>query len=290
MAAQKSFRARSRAVTAPFVLAAAALLLAVGLEPAAGAEGLDASAGAERVDGHGFAASSAQQPERQFPPSELENLQVLPADTTPRQVINVMRGFTTGLGVRCEYCHVGEPGADLATFDFVSDAKPAKEKARVMWQMVMAINEDHIARLTELGASPDSLIRVGCSTCHHGQPRPLLLQDILMDTFEAEGLEATLERYDSLRERYYGGYTYDFGENALIGVGQRIARGGDVESGIALLNKNLELYPESVSTQLALGQAFVAAGDTESARAAFTRCLELAPDARPCAQGLERLQ
>ncbi len=49
---------------------------------------------------------------------------------TPRQVINVMRGFAMGLGVRCEHCHVGEPGQPLGSFDFVSDEKPTKEKAR----------------------------------------------------------------------------------------------------------------------------------------------------------------
>jgi len=46
----------------------------------------------------------------QFPPDSVVNLQVLSEDMTPRQVIRVMREFSMGLGVRCEHCHVGEPG------------------------------------------------------------------------------------------------------------------------------------------------------------------------------------
>src|SRR5262245_24181699 len=55
-----------------------------------------------------------------------KNLQVLPKDWTRQQVTQVMRGFTRGLGVRCPFCHVGEEGADLSTFDFASDEKPTK--------------------------------------------------------------------------------------------------------------------------------------------------------------------
>jgi hypothetical protein len=51
---------------------------------------------------------------------EIKNLKVLPEDTPPRQVVGIMRGFAIGLGVRCTYCHVGEEGAPLSTYDFAS--------------------------------------------------------------------------------------------------------------------------------------------------------------------------
>ena len=35
-----------------------------------------------------------------------KNLQVLPKDMTTPQVVQLMRTFTTGLGVMCDYCHV----------------------------------------------------------------------------------------------------------------------------------------------------------------------------------------
>ena len=46
--------------------------------------------------------------EAQFPPQTLENLKVLPEDMDVRALIGVMRGFSMGLGVRCQHCHVGE--------------------------------------------------------------------------------------------------------------------------------------------------------------------------------------
>ena len=60
-----------------------------------------------------------------------KNLQVLPKDTTRQQINPIMRGFTRALGVRCPYCHVGEEGADMSTFDFASDEKPTKKTARL---------------------------------------------------------------------------------------------------------------------------------------------------------------
>ena len=74
--------------------------------------------------------SSAQvQAAGKFPPDSLVNLKVIPKDTPVREVIGIMRGFSIGLGVRCQYCHVGEEGKPLATFDFVSDEKRTKKEA-----------------------------------------------------------------------------------------------------------------------------------------------------------------
>ncbi|MEO8505734.1 MAG: hypothetical protein ABI609_17700, partial [Acidobacteriota bacterium] len=36
-----------------------------------------------------------------------KNLKVLPKDWSRKQVIEIMKTFTAGLGVRCQYCHVG---------------------------------------------------------------------------------------------------------------------------------------------------------------------------------------
>ena len=74
-------------------------------------------------------------------PEEPENLKVLPAEVKGARLGGVMRGFASALGVRCEHCHVGE-GPDLAKFDFPSDEKAAKRKARVMFKMVQQINEN----------------------------------------------------------------------------------------------------------------------------------------------------
>lgn len=101
-------------------------------------------------------------------PRTFTNLQVLPKDITPGDLIGVMKGYAINLGVRCQYCHVGEDGADLGTFDFVTDTKAPKATARRMQQMVNAINGEF---LTGIGA-PSDAPKVTCFTCHRGAAKP----------------------------------------------------------------------------------------------------------------------
>jgi hypothetical protein len=102
------------------------------------------------------------------------NLQVLPKDTPRAQVIPVMQGFTMGLGVMCEHCHVPQTGAQPGAngqipMDFASDDKQEKKTARVMMKMVMDIN----AKLgSELGKPAASVVQVQCITCHRGSSIP----------------------------------------------------------------------------------------------------------------------
>jgi len=93
-----------------------------------------------------FAATLAPSIARaQWPPDSLVNLEVLPKDIETRELVNIMAGFTRALGVRCQFCHVGEEGMPLAQFDFPSDEKPTKGKAREMIRMVETINGDYLA-------------------------------------------------------------------------------------------------------------------------------------------------
>lgn len=107
-----------------------------------------------------------------FPPASFTNLQVLPATRSTGEVIGAMKTMTQALGVRCQYCHVGEEGMPLDRFDFVSDENPKKGVARLMMRMVRGLNED---LATALPAGERD--RVTCYTCHRGQPRPLRAPD-----------------------------------------------------------------------------------------------------------------
>ena len=57
----------------------------------------------------------------------------------------VMIGFTRALGVRCSYCHKGEEGKPLITYDFASDENPNKNRAREMLRMLNEI-EEHLKK------------------------------------------------------------------------------------------------------------------------------------------------
>ncbi len=104
-----------------------------------------------------------------FPPSSFRNLQVLAKDAAPGAVVSTMKGFATGLGVRCQFCHVGKEGAPLDQFDFVADTIPQKSTTRAMMRMTAGINQTLDAAIPRAaGAEP----RVTCATCHRGKSTP----------------------------------------------------------------------------------------------------------------------
>lgn len=96
-----------------------------------------------------------------------KNLKVLPHDIPRAQLISTMKLFSQSLGVRCTYCHVGDDGRPLSTFDFASDAKDKKLTARKMLVMTHRLNEQ------DFGVHDFSQVKVTCFTCHRGSPKPL---------------------------------------------------------------------------------------------------------------------
>lgn len=103
-------------------------------------------------------------------PDKYTNLKVLPPEIKRVELVEIMKGFSLGLGVRCSTCHMGEEGKPLSTYDFASDEKQTKRNARLMLQMVKEINGKHLtAVMPESGLKP---ITVTCYTCHRGSRQP----------------------------------------------------------------------------------------------------------------------
>jgi cytochrome c len=119
-----------------------------------------------------LASAGTQSGQPQWTPSPPTNLQVLPKDIPLRQLIQMMRSFTMGLGVRCQHCHVfkGDDPNDLSTFDFANDEKAPKNTARAMVRMAMAINNEHLKDVGE--PRPVGELKVTCYTCHRGETKP----------------------------------------------------------------------------------------------------------------------
>ena len=223
-----------------------------------------------------FAAFNA--PAQQFQwPEEAENLQVLPEGTSGNELGTIMRGFVSSLDVRCEHCHVGE-GNDLTQFDFGSDDKAAKRKARVMIEMVTAVNDEHLARLSSIDDQNSPAMQVTCMTCHRKQTRPVMLQDVLVDTISAEGIDAAVAKYHELREQYYGGFSFDFSPGTLTRMGEQLGKTGDANSAVRMIELEIEMNGESPTVLYALGGAQAAGGMTEAAVRSFTKGKELAPE------------
>lgn len=222
----------------------------------------------------------------EWPPESLVNIQALPKDTTVRQVRTMMRGFAGALGVRCTHCHVGDDPNDLNSIDFTSDEKIEKRKAREMIRMVRRINDELLATVPEQSQPP---VVVGCRTCHHSLTRPVGIRALLVETFEAEGADATIARYQELRERYYGSDSYDFRHFVLANVAERVAR-QDPQGAIQLLEFNGKLHPKSGQTFATMARIYRGAGDIPAAIRSLERALEAQPDVEFYRRTLERLR
>jgi photosynthetic reaction center cytochrome c subunit len=114
-------------------------------------------------------ASAPLAAQQKFPPDKFVNLQVFPQDTRPDVLITAMKNFTRALGVRCQYCHVGEEGMPLDKFDFAADTKPNKQIARTMVRMTADINAQVTKAILD---APAKGYQVTCYTCHRGAEHP----------------------------------------------------------------------------------------------------------------------
>ena len=219
-------------------------------------------------------------------PDQFKNLQVLPKDIAKKDLVDKMRGFCTSLGVRCTHCHVGEEGKPLETYDFAADTKAPKQTARVMLQMVQAVNHDWVSKVV---SDRQERMQVSCVTCHHGQPVPRTLQATLTGTLAANGLPATIQKYRDLREQYYGRDTFDFGEVSLNNMARGLMRDNRTADALAMLELNAEFYPKSAMVQVLTGEAQLQAGDKEKAAAAYRQALELDPKNETATKRLSEL-
>lgn len=210
--------------------------------------------------------------------AEPENLKVLPKDISPHDLSATMKGFALGLGVRCETCHVGEKGKPLRTFDFASDKKAMKKKARVMWNMVQEINTRLVPKLDEIETA--ERVPVRCVTCHRGQRQPKLIEDVLDEQLAKGGKQAALEKYAELRKQYYGSHSYDFSEFTLPIYAQGLAKKGKIEPAIALVEINAAHFPDSFYTAFSLAEMYQNSGNKEQAITSYRKAQKLNPRAK----------
>ncbi len=197
-----------------------------------------------------------------------------------------MLGFTRALGVRCSYCHAGEEGKPLSTYDFASDQNPNKGRAREMYRMLGAIDE----HLKKIEPSGDKRVNMWCHTCHQGRPRPMTLEEELGEAYRRSGITAAVARYHDLRERYYGRGAYDFGERALSAFAHVLMAGGDHDGAIAVLRLNASEHPQSGSVWDSLAEAYLAADKKLLAGIYYRKSLEIDPNNANAVQKLRELE
>jgi hypothetical protein len=207
-----------------------------------------------------------------FPPDSLINVKVIPKNTPVMQVVGMMRNFAGALGVRCPFCHVGQEGQPLSSFDFAKDDKRTKLTARQMMRMVEEVNR----RLDTLPEHEKMMshVEVTCMTCHRGVSRPMPLEQLVMETAQASGADSATRAYRALRERYYGRASYDFGEPTLDIAAFRLGRAGKYDEAFAILKLNEEQFPSSSNLSVFRGNINLMKGDTAAAIASFREAVK----------------
>jgi tetratricopeptide (TPR) repeat protein len=178
-----------------------------------------------------------------------------------------MQLVADSLGVQCEYCHMAG--------QVTANGKPRLDVAREMIAMTTELN----ARVQAAsGKTPTEAVRVDCSTCHHGVPVPKPLRDLVIESAVRQGPDAAAKLYRDLRTKYYGSQSYDFSEQTLITVTDRLAQSRP-DAAILIADLNLEFYPKSWRSYLAKGIAQSRRLDTTPAAVeSFRKALEIDPD------------
>ena len=205
---------------------------------------------------------------------QYKNLQILPKDISKDQLVEIMKSFTHGLGVRCIFCHEGEDGQPLSTYNFESDKKPEKLKARIMMNMTKDINSKYLSEFSKFNKN---VMQVKCMTCHHGVEIPLPLEELLYNKIKTDGLEEAITTYNNLYQKYYGSFAYDFSDNSLQTLAENLIDEKMYDEAVAFALINIEKYPESGTANLSLAEAYEAQGDKEDAIKYYEKALELMP-------------
>ena len=179
------------------------------------------------------------------------NLQVLPPDISRSALNEIMLANLLELGLPrranrgCLFCHAGSMDVPSSEWDWASDEKPMKQKARVMMAMVQEINRTH---LSALPTRSDPEVDVGCYTCHAGRTNPMPLSDVLVAEFESSGTDEGLEAlYRRLRARYYASDAYDFRPSALTSIADRLYDMDAQEAAARLHSLNIEYSDDAAA-------------------------------------------
>ncbi len=189
-----------------------------------------------------------------------------------------MQAIAQSLGVTCNYCHSAARGS--------GQPEPKKAIAKAMMEMTDEIN----ARIRAATGKPvGQATEVQCSFCHRGVPIPKPITDIVWQTTREKNVASAIEQYRDLRKQFFGRSTYDFSEEPLITLAQQIANARP-DDAIALMQLNLEYYPQSVRSLVALSFAQTRKLDDAGAIVTLEKALEIEPENGSVKGRLEQLR
>jgi tetratricopeptide (TPR) repeat protein len=202
----------------------------------------------------------------------------LAAQQPQREPLPNMQAIAEALGVTCEYCHARAEGPSTGP-SHIAVAK----------QMLAMTKELNTRVEAASGKATGVATKVDCITCHRGVPIPKPLGDVLWDTTRTQGPAAAITQYRDLRTRFFGKAAYDFSEQTLLTLSQRIANARP-DDAIAFAKLNLEFFPKSSASYQAVAFAYTRKVDDASAIEALEKAVELDPANNVARGQLEQLK
>lgn len=220
-------------------------------------------------------------------PQKFENLQILPKDIARDSLITVMRGFALSLGVRCQYCHVENPGAAPGSLNlnFASDERTTKQKARFMLRMVDSLNRFVLPRVPD---RHEPTVTVGCVTCHRGVSTPMTIETVLLQTVDRAGADSAVARYRALRADMANG-SWDFTELPVSEAARTLGLQGNYDAALRLLAMNQEFYPNSVNIDFQIAELLITKGERDAGIARLRAVLTKNPNNQRARARLQQL-
>jgi len=113
------------------------------------------------------------------------------------------------------------------------------------------------------------------------------IAETLSATIASSGIDTAMKQYHDLKPA--GSPTYNFDESELNNLGYELIRAKKFKEAIAILQLNVEAYPQSSNVYDSLGEAYMDEGNKPLAIANYQRSLELHPKNRGAVLWLQKL-
>ena len=110
--------------------------------------------------------------------------------------------------------------------------------------------------------------------------------DPLAQVIKEKGLAEAVELYHQLKKTKSG--EYNFREDQLNRLGNRLLRDGQIKEAIGILTLNVSVYPESPNAYYSLAEAYAKNGQNKEALENYKKCLQLNPKHSNAAEKIKR--
>lgn len=99
------------------------------------------------------------------------------------------------------------------------------------------------------------------------------IAEVLQEAIQSKGLDAAIAYAKDLEAKQWN--AYDFDEDKIEGLGEKLTEGGKVREAVAVLQLNVELHPYSSDAYFALAEACATSGEKAKAIELYMKTFQM---------------